>query len=256
MREPPVPAQAAGGYAERPVLPALHRQFGCAWVHAAPAAGTEVLVVPDGRIDLLWIDGEPAVAGPDRAPQPTALPAGRAVVGLRFRAATAATWLRLPAEALVDRRVGLAEVSGALARRLRDAVGDRHEPWPVASALQLALAGAVPDEAADAAAMRHAFRLVRQGAPSGQSLVPWLGARLDMSERTLRRRFLEHFGYGPKTLDRILRFQRVLALLRRGGDGAAALAAAAGYADQAHMVREVRRLSGHTPTAITRLLAG
>ena len=39
--------------------------------------------------------------------------------------------------------------------------------------------------------------------------------RLDVSPRTLRRHCQEAFGYGPKTLDRILRFQRFLGLARR-----------------------------------------
>ena len=42
-----------------------------------------------------------------------------------------------------------------------------------------------------------------------------------------------------------------LALAERWGAGNLAdLAAASGYADQAHMTREIRRLSGRTPTAL------
>jgi AraC-like DNA-binding protein len=75
--------------------------------------------------------------------------------------------------------------------------------------------------------------------------------RLDMSPRTLRRRCDEAFGYGPKTLDRILRFQRFLKLTRRApAPHLAGLAFAAGYADQAHLTREVRRLSGFSPAEI------
>jgi AraC-like DNA-binding protein len=68
-----------------------------------------------------------------------------------------------------------------------------------------------------------------------------------MSERTLRRRFDESFGYGPKTLDRILRFQRYRRLARQPDASTAVLAVEAGYADQAHLVRESRRLMGVTP---------
>jgi AraC-like DNA-binding protein len=71
---------------------------------------------------------------------------------------------------------------------------------------------------------------------------------LGMSERTLRRRFEAAFGYGPKTLDRILRFQRFLTS-RHGLEArtTAHRAAAAGYADQSHLVRECRRLALCTP---------
>jgi AraC-like DNA-binding protein len=74
-----------------------------------------------------------------------------------------------------------------------------------------------------------------------------LAACLGMSERTLRRRCLDAFGYGFKTLDRVLRFQRFFRLASHSSKGRLAeLAARAGYADQAHMTREVQRMSGAT----------
>ena len=82
--------------------------------------------------------------------------------------------------------------------------------------------------------------------------------RLELSERSLRRRCHEAFGYGPKRLDRILRFQRFLDLARRArapGAELAALALAAGYADQAHLSREVRRLSSLSAATVVGQLA-
>jgi hypothetical protein len=56
------------------------------------------------------------------------------------------------------------------------------------------------------------------------------------------------FGYGPKTLDRVLRLQRFLVLGRADADaGLARLAADAGYADQAHLGHDCRALAGATP---------
>ncbi|MGH6916056.1 MAG: helix-turn-helix domain-containing protein, partial [Geminicoccales bacterium] len=96
-----------------------------------------------------------------------------------------------------------------------------------------------------------------------QAGVAWLAARPDgrvrdlcrdagVSERQLRRRFRAAVGYGPKTLDRILRLQRALALnaAPEARLGLAALAADAGYADQAHMSREFAELSGASPAAL------
>ncbi|MGW2151623.1 DUF6597 domain-containing transcriptional factor [Nonomuraea bangladeshensis] len=66
---------------------------------------------------------------------------------------------------------------------------------------------------------------------------------LGLSERQLHRRSLTAFGYAPKTLQRIVRFQRALRLARAGVP-LATVAAEAGYADQAHLSHEVKRLSG------------
>jgi AraC-like DNA-binding protein len=83
-----------------------------------------------------------------------------------------------------------------------------------------------------------------------------LRERLGISERTLRRQCDELFGYGPKTLDRILRFQRFLALARTDLDERlACLALGAGYADQAHLTREVQSLCGMTAGEFVRQLA-
>jgi AraC-like DNA-binding protein len=78
---------------------------------------------------------------------------------------------------------------------------------------------------------------------------------LNVSERTLRRRFLHNFGYGPKTLEQILRFQMFLKLGRREPQrGISALAFDANYADQAHLCREARSLSGLSPSALLQSL--
>lgn len=76
-----------------------------------------------------------------------------------------------------------------------------------------------------------------------------------MSERELRRRFRAAVGLSPKKLERVLRFQRFLALIHTGGWrtlGLARTAVVVGYADQAHLTRESVRLSGLPPAELIR----
>src|SRR3546814_13196437 len=95
------------------------------------------------------------------------------------------------------------------------------------------------------------FRLL--GTRAEGSALMAIRDRLDMSERSLRRRCREAFGYGPKTLDRVLRFQRFLALARAPGERRLArLAQDAGYADQANLTRAVRRPSVLAPSTVPR----
>jgi methylphosphotriester-DNA--protein-cysteine methyltransferase len=80
-----------------------------------------------------------------------------------------------------------------------------------------------------------------------------LARSLGVSPRHLQRRFVAAVGYGPKTFQRIARFQRLLALAHtpRGvRPGLTDLALDAGYADQAHMTREVGELAGRTPARL------
>ena len=75
------------------------------------------------------------------------------------------------------------------------------------------------------------------------------------SERRLHREITATCGYGPKTLQRIVRLQRALRASRAGvatrppslAPTLSRLAFDAGYADQAHMTREFRDLTGFTP---------
>ena len=98
-------------------------------------------------------------------------------------------------------------------------------------------------------ANRDAFRKHAEDA----ARVGALGAAVGLGERQLRRRFLAQVGYGPKTLARVLRFQRLLALLQAGPGGPPSLAEVAvqaGYADQAHMTAECTRLAGRSPATV------
>ena len=79
--------------------------------------------------------------------------------------------------------------------------------------------------------------------------VAGLADALGTTTRTLHRRCLPVFGYGPQHLGRILRLQRALARARAGTPWAE-VAAAEGFADQPHLAREVRTLADTTPTEL------
>lgn len=237
-----------GEFHERPVAPVLGHVFACVWTHQMPQGGAPpVIVAPDGTIDLQWIDGALRIAGPDREPQTEIIPAGTAIIGFRFHPGAASAWLGLPVAEITDQRVSLADLWGAKGRNLSRSIRDPED-------IERALLDHPAEPRPIDPAMRAAFTLIAQGPPPGVALIAWLGRALHMSERSLRRRFDENFGYGPKTLDRILRYQRFLSLRRLSPAASTAfLAVDAGYADQAHLVRECHRLTGHTPLVLSRL---
>ena len=76
---------------------------------------------------------------------------------------------------------------------------------------------------------------------------------MGLSERQLERLFDERVGYGPKTFARVVRLQRAVESIARpaGPRGTTAswatFARDCGYADQAHLIREFRALTGVTP---------
>jgi AraC-like DNA-binding protein len=202
-------------------------------------------ILPDGCMDLIWHDGELLVAGPDTRAHITVDRAGARYVGLRLRPGTGPAVFGVPADELRDQRIPVAAL------------------WPSADVRRLTeqLEALRPGEATDTAGgqarllERVAAGRLRIAPPSGLDLravvallrdgrsVAATAGMVGLSERQLRRRCLALVGYGPKTLARVLRLQRALDLARAGRPGAL-VAVTAGYADQAHLTREVKCLTG------------
>jgi hypothetical protein len=77
----------------------------------------------------------------------------------------------------------------------------------------------------------------------------------DVRARRSRRRGAALFGYGSKTLHRVLRLQRFRRLvLSNIGEPPAILALEAGYSDQAHLGREIHALCRMTAGELARQL--
>lgn len=256
---PKVLAQVAGSYRERVPATALQPYFARIWLNRFPPGRPRRLAVaPDGCIDLQWIDGVLRIAGPDRQAHIEELPGGATVIGMRFQPGVAASWLRIPACEIVDQRLPLEAFWGSEAKQVAEWVGEARSARLIAGRLEAAMARkaaalAVPADAAS----RHIFRLVSAAWQPGIGVVELLSRRVGLSERTLRRRCHAAFGYGPKTLHRILRFQRFLRMARAADPAALAdMAAACGYADQAHLSREARCMAGLTAGEIVAQLGG
>ena len=215
---------------------------GVLWTSVAAEDG-DVLIVPDGCMDLMWCDGSLQIAGPDSVPYPARIQAGAELAGLRFAPGTASAVLGIPAHELLGQRMPLDDLwSVAEARRAAERVADAPDHGAALETLAVELVGRAepPDPLIGA--------LVAQ-ASAGRPVAD-MAERAGLSERQLLRRCLPAFGYGPKTLARILRAQRALALARSARrPGFADVAAAAGYADQAHLSREIRVLTGRPLSA-------
>ncbi|MFJ8812788.1 AraC family transcriptional regulator [Amycolatopsis thermoflava] len=224
-------------YWSRAPHPGLQRLVAAAWV-GRPGWIRDIRVLPDGCVDVVW-DGRELAAIVTRDAALRVPLRSSWSAGLRLRCGVAgsllgtsiadlppgATPLRdLWPEVRADRFAACATPAQALAQ-LEDLVGGRAvEPDPVVSAAVALLSGA---------------------------RVPALAAGARTSERVLRRRFTHEVGMSPKRLQRVLRFQAFLTGLTQATPLATA-AAEHGYADQSHLGRETRRLTGSSPAELVR----
>lgn len=214
------------------------------------------------------------VAGPDTRAHLSAGPPGTRCVGLRFAPGTGPAVLGIPAHQLRDQRVPLAALwpegevrrlaerlaeeceaidrghgtgaapGGGAGPRAGSGYPGRKARGPGARVVGPggALEAVASDRLRDAEPMDPALRAAVRVLARGRSVAAVADA-VGLGERQLHRRSLAAFGYGPKTLGRVLRLQRALASARAGAPFAE-VAAVAGYADQAHLAREVKDLAG------------
>lgn len=242
------------GYCEWQPPAALRSAVACLWAQVTPDGDDRHgLVLPDACTDLVWEPGRGAfVAGPDTGPVSTRMAAGTVMVGVRFRPSAGGPALGVPLSELRDQRVDLSDLRAGGARRLP---GTLDPDTALTRTLDVAAAlvtGAPPDPA-----VTWAADLLRDPRARAEDVA----AEVGLSPRQLRRRCHDVVGYGPKTLQRILRFRRFVSRIdalpdhshraRQAGD-LAVIAAEAGYADQAHLTRECAKLAGLTPAALIR----
>jgi AraC-like DNA-binding protein len=258
-------------YRELTPDPRLRPYIRCYWTLRAPAApgASPQRVLPDGCVEMIINVGSRFIRhSPDGTSekQPVALLVGPTtrhmsisptgdirLIGIRFAPGGALPFLSVSPAEIRDAAPALEDVAPPfephLAERLAEApagsegrILDRALTHPLSRARRLT--------------DRRVRASVRATFASNRPLrVDALLALSGLGARQLERQFREHVGYGPKTLVRLARFQRVVrAVEPLGADTLARIAADNGYADQPHMAREFREFAGTTLTRYVREL--
>lgn len=248
------PVTRPPSYVEHTPVPALARSVRTVWVQTTGDAPYLQRHLPTGGVELHWpLGGRPHLLGPLTGPLVEVIPAATVIVGVRFHPSSAPLTSAAPDE-LVDQRVAVHDLGHRWVDRLGEAMMLAPTPEAALSRVQSFLLQQ-PVALRRDPLVDEAVRLLMPWAPVE---VAFVAEQLGLSPSQLRRRCTQALGIGPKAVQRTLRFQGFLALAqagaaatgRRGADGMAGLAVDVGYADQAHLTREVRRLTGLTPSQL------
>ncbi|GAB91084.1 helix-turn-helix domain-containing protein [Gordonia rhizosphera] len=221
------------GYAEQ----RAHRVPATLWwaCHRSPTT----TILPDGCMDLIWTGESILVAGPDTGPVRYRVRGSQEMIGIRFDPGAGPAVLGVAGTELRDARVPLDEVwARPDVERWLDAMSTG-DPADVLTALARSPRTQLP----------RWLPAVVSGLAAGRP-VDACADMAGMSTRTLHRHSLRYLGYGPKTLQRILRMRAAAAALRAGGD-LSEVAARRGFADYAHMWRDFVDLTGRSPVDFT-----
>jgi AraC-like DNA-binding protein len=223
-------------------------------------------VFVDGRPDLIFNQGAPyvrqVIGGPPVTHTASNLDAQRLVpiritqqglvrvVGVRFRLGGLGPFTpsdggkRRDLRRFTNHTPPPQDVLGDDVIELERTVADA-DPDAAARALDAWFLGHRVVDAAREGFERALATLVETG---GRASVADVADRVGASTRQVERWFATHVGLGAKTVARVIRFQASLkALMRDPGCSLADVAIEAGYFDQAHFIRDFRRMTGGVP---------
>ncbi len=194
---------------------------------------------------------------------------------VRFTPMGAHLFLGLPMHLIANEAVGLELIDPALARVLVSRIVVAGTWTDRFTAMESLIAERVADAEIPASIGLAWRRLV---ATDGRIALGLLASEMDCSHRTLIARFRTCVGFPPKTIARLLRFNRAIRSLDRlsrtrangpagkpyiegkqpedrpvgGAIQWADLAADCGYFDQAHLIKDFQEFAGRTPDAFVR----
>jgi AraC-like DNA-binding protein len=247
-------------YLEHPVPEDLRSHIACLWHLTDPApAGVLQTIYPDGCCELIvhlakpprgwdaqrgWHDQAATLfAAQHLSPVKLRAEGPLDCVGLRLQSEVSTTLGGLTR--VRDRILDLAEVDPGLSRALRRAVGRfiAGQPSPLWSLVERRIAGTPVDVMVAAA-------VARLRAQAGSTRIDHLAKSLKVGVRSLQTRFRRQVGLTPKEFARVVRLRATLRALDEGSASISDLAADAGFADQAHAARELRRVTGLAPARL------
>ena len=227
-------------FAPCPELGDLVEGYWASWCNTADTTR----LLPDGRVDVVLelCEGSRSAAIYGSVSAPVQLPVKHqaSYVGVRFRPGRARHFIE---PAMADTSNAVIADAALLHFTIRPALEASSLP-DVLTALNGALLKfrrkAVP-------AATRVDRMVDLAVRSrGTTTVSELASTFDVSIRQVERDFHQAVGMAPKAFLGIQRFLFARLLLQQGTPPALA-AVDAGYTDQSHMHRDMRRLSGQTP---------
>jgi AraC-like DNA-binding protein len=156
--------------------------------------------------------------------------------------------LGLPMHELAGRTVSLDDVVGRHADRLPERLAELDDWTERFELLDSTLASRLEEAKPVSPGVVWAWRRLTR--TDGLVPIGELVRELGWSRKRLAARFREEVGVPPKSLARLLRFERAKALLERDDrPSLTRLALECGYYDQSHLSNEFRRITGTTPAA-------
>jgi AraC-like DNA-binding protein len=248
-----MPDPRLAGHVEGPYVGYVEQAAGPMRRQQVPFAGVPLIISFGPKIDILdpqhpghWQPYRSFVAGLFDRFVLTEYAGAQHGVQMNFTPIGAARFLGLPLGELVNRVVDLEDILGSLVRRLAVQLAEAPGWAARFTILDRFIAARLADARPVAPFVAWAWEQLAES--DGGRPIGALAAEIGCSRKHLIHGFRAELGLPPKTVARILRFQRVTDLIKRGnGVRWAEIAQDCGYYDQAHLIRDFREFADSTP---------
>lgn len=237
-------------YDEERGAPLRRREMPCAEAVLVINLGPPIGVAwPDPARETRFEPGAGFLARPHPAPARSFMAGRQRGVQVMLTPMGAERLLREPLDPLPAEFLSLREALGRGGDSLGDQLGSTRDPGACLDIMERFLLHRLAEEGPPRDPIAHAWRRIE--ATAGRMPIASLAAELGWSRQTFARHFRRRTGLPPKLTARLKRFGAVIS--RLPPDGApdwAGLAAEAGYADQAHLIHDVKAFTGLSPAAL------
>ena len=245
----------------------LAQHIKCFWIleNACTHSSSQERILPDGCTEIVFHQGDAfdqynqdgtterqpmaMLVGQMRRPlviQPT----GRVrVLGVRFWPGGAYPFLQIPQDEIAGQLIALDAVLGSTARELHSRIADAPTAADGVSQVEAILLTRLSRfRRHDEAALKAIALILRAG---GCLSIDTLAREMGVNSRTLDRTFNTRVGLPPKTLCRIVRFQKIFQMIERQKSSPdwVQIALDCGYYDQSHFIKEFKVFAGKEPTS-------
>jgi AraC-like DNA-binding protein len=166
-------------------------------------------------------------------------------IQINFNPMAPRAFFGIPAGEFVHRTYDLAEISGPLAAELHDRVNVADTWSDRFDSIDEMLISVLDSDRSPRAEVTATWQQIARS--HGGLPVSDVAERIGWSRRHLNTQFTAEFGIGPKEASRVLRFDHARKMMTGGPATLSDIAAACGYADQSHLNRDFRAMTGVSP---------
>jgi AraC-like DNA-binding protein len=210
--------------------------------------------LPHPVVHIVFENGTAKIAGPTTRRFTTTLFGAGRVFGIKFHPGGFRPFVTQPISSLADRTVELSTVFEDAAQDFAMQALSHRDHQATIAVLEAFLRSRGPRN--DATAVLMARIAARMAEDRQIKRIEQVAQEFSIGLRTLQRQFRDYVGVHPKWVIQRYRLHEALARIDAGmATDWTALALDLGYADQAHLIRDFKKIIGRTPTEYARAQA-